>query len=354
MSENATTPDAAADLMTAALNGQPTNDAHLFKPSQAGAAAGTPAEPKPATQTPAEPENPIKKLLGVQPDPPPGSQDPADQRKPRVFDGLPEDMHDLFQNMSRKSYEALYPLIKELLPLKDHADKLKTLPDMEKELGELRQSRWADHPNAYQLTEEYQAATEKLSDLNEIEAHFAEQLDAFNAGAKEVELLVIQDGKLTTKKVPVDASTARTLNTEYFAAQAEKSRIKQSLAQLKEQHSGRWSSHKSKLGELKTALFGDYVKVLEKPAKEQLARFPAYFRNSPEAELLANAVAMVTLAGKALQKTATQSQAAALNNNAATQAPPTRDGLQPGAGKSGGPQYSEQEYKLLKAQGMLG
>lgn len=356
MNEMQTGTPAAAEAMTAALEGRATSgDEHV------STAAPTPAtQTPPAAQTP--PDDPVAALLGVQTQTPPQTppeQDETERRaghKPRVFDGIPEELHDHLKNMNRAAYNTLYPLLKELLPLREHQEKLGKLPDIEKELEELRGHRWADHPEAYRLTEEYQQTTGTLELLGEIEQHFANQIDALAAGAKEVELLQPDaNGNLVPHKVPVTPQTQRMLNAEYFAAQQRKSQLTQNLAQLKEKHSARWGTHKEKIGEIGKMLFGQYSKLLEKPAQEQLAKFPAYFRNTPEAQLLANAIVLVTLGGKAMQKLVAEKSAVAANKTAATQAPPTRDGVQPAAGKPvTSQQFSEAEYKQLRSSGMLG
>lgn len=344
--------DNAASMMTAALEGRPTtNDEHLI-PDARQPVAKAPEQPEQTTE-----QNPIAALLGAE-NGAEETQETAEQKtglKPRVFDGLPEEFHEHLKNMNRKAYEVIYPLLKELLPLRDHKDKLAKLPDLEKEVGELRDHRWADHPEAYRLTDEYQETTGHLETLTNIEQHFAAQIDALAAGAKEVELLTVVDGQLVPQKTPVGPQTQRMLNAEYFAAQQRKSQLTQNLAVLKEKHAARWGTHKSTIGELEKTLFGQYTKMLEKPANEQLAKFPAYFRNTPEARLLANAIALVTLGGKAIQKMVAEKSAVAANKTAQTQAPPTRDGVQPIAGKAAaGQAFSMEEYKNLRSSGMLG
>lgn len=313
------------------------------------------AQPKPAAtpaQTPAKDgdEDYLKSLLEGKTAVQPGAENEG--RKPRDYTGLDEAEKKLFANMSREAYEKLYPTYLEHKELVQYKDKIPKITEIEKARDEALAQRWYDHPNAFQLDERYSKAQEQIGQVAGIYDHFAKQLDAVNAGAKEVVMLDIVNGKVVQLKQPVDASTQRRLIEEMTAARSEQAKIEASLSEVKNDHNRVYGSHRQNVEKLTEQLVGKYKSILEKPASEELAKFPAYFRKEPVAPLVANLLALVNLTGKALEKQLAQKPARDANAAAATMAPPSRDQV-PAAVTGGKPKYSATEFKQLQEQGLV-
>lgn len=309
------------------------------------------AKPDPAAPTQAkEEEDHLKSLLEGKASVTASGE--PEGRKPRDYTGLDEAEKKLFANMSREAYERLYPAYLEHKELVPYKDKIPKIQEIEKARDEALAQRWYDHPNAFQLDDRYAKAQGEIQQVAGIYDHFAKQLDAVNAGAKEVTMLDFQNGRLVQVKQPVDASTQRRLIEEMNAARSEQSKLEASLSEVKNDHSRVYGSHRQNVEKLTEQLVGKYKTILEGPAKAELEKFPAYFRKEPVAPLVANLIALVTLTGKALEKQLAQKPARDANAAAANLAPPSRDAT-PAPVTGGKPKYSAAEFKQLQEQGLV-
>lgn len=321
-----------ADLAGASLPSQQTQPKPAETPAAKPAAAPAPA---------AAPQDPIKGIF-------------ARAKETRDLSGLDEEEAEIFQNMAKKGYERLLPIYKEYKSLAPHKDKLSKLPELEKELTDLRSSRWYDHPNAYQLTPEYEKAQNQIAALDNVYNHFAKQLDALESGAKTVQLLRLnpQTKQLESYEAPVDASTRRVLTEELTAARSTQQSVQSQIEALKGSHSQRYSTHRSNLENLRKTLTGEYQDVIKDRAAKELAKLPGYFQADPMGPIAADLIALVQMAGEAIAKMQAEMPGKQANAKAAQQAPPTRDGVTPSAPmpKSA---YSAEEFKLLQSQGMV-
>lgn len=348
-------PTDSTNAMLAALTGdapttQTADDIPIPTETPAQTKPTAPAAKTTVTETPKEEEDYLKSLLEGKATVQPGTE--AEGRKPRDYTGLDEKERKIFANMSREAYEDLYPKYLEYKDLAPHKDKIPKITELEKARDEALAQRWFDHPNAFQLDERYSKAQDQINQVSGIYDHFARQLDAVNAGAKEVVMLDIVNGKFVQVKQPVDASTQRRLIEEMSAAKSEQTKLEASLAEVKNDHNRVYGSHRQNVEKLTDQLVGKYKSILEKPANEELAKFPAYFRKDPVAPLVANLIALVTLTGKALEKQIAQKPARDANAAAAQLAPPTRDQV-PAAVTGGKPKYSAAEFKQLQEQGLV-
>lgn len=346
-------PADSTNAMLAALTGespatQKTDDVPI--PAEAPTQPKPTAQPAPTQTQAKEEEDHLKSLLeGKATVTPPGE---PEGRKPRDYTGLDDREKKIFANMSREAYDDLYPKYLEYKDLAPHKDKIPKITELENERDEARAQRWYDHPNAFQLDDRYAKAQGEIQQVAGIYDHFAKQLDAVNAGAKEVVMLDVQNGRLVQVKQPVDASTQRRLIEEMNAARNEQTKLEASLSEVKNDHNRIYGSHRQNVEKLTDQLVGKYKTILEKPAAEELAKFPAYFRKEPVAPLVANLIALVTLTGKALEKQLAQKPARDANAAAAQLAPPSRDAT-PAPVTGVKPKYSATEFKQLQEQGLV-
>lgn len=346
-------PQDSTNAMLAALTGESSTPAAKTTddvpiPTEAPAPKPTAKPAEPATVK--EEEDHLKSLLeGKATVAAPGE---PEGRKPRDYTGLDDREKKIFANMSREAYDDLYPKYLEYKDLAPHKDKIPKITELEKARDEAMAQRWYDHPNAFQLDERYAKAQSHMAQTASIYDHFAKQLDAINAGAKEVVMLDVVNGQLVPLKQPVDASTQRRLIEEMTAAKSEHAKLEASLAEVKNEHSRVYGTHRQNVEKLTDQLVGKYKSILDKPAAEELAKFPAYFRKDPVAPLVANLIALVTMTGKALEKQLAQKPARDANASAAQLAPPTRDQV-PAAVTGGKPRYSTAEFKQLQEQGLV-
>lgn len=273
-------------------------------------------------------------------------------KAPRNLEGLSEEEAHVFQNMSLKAYNFLYPKYKQMQELLPQADKLKKLPEIETELNELRQSRWSDHPEAYRLSEEYTQLNQRLSTVSQLESHFKDQLKAIRSGAKEITMYQVdEDGGLRPVKVPVQPDTEVEVMAEWQGAIRSREQLASQVGSLKDSHAQRFSGYKSALDKIHE-MYKPFDKVLKDRVEKELARLPAFIRSRPEAALSAKAIALVTLAGEAMDKAQKKAPAVAANQRAATQAPPSRDSITVNTGGAS-PMYSNEEYARLKAERLI-
>ena len=156
---------------------------------------------------------------------------------------------------------------------------------------------------------------------------------------------------LETFKTSVTPQLRADLIRRLAVSQNDISRIRSELDSLKGKHSARWKGYNDTLSGIYKQHFEPHAAMLKPFYDKILEGFPPWFRNRPEARLLASSLASNQFIEKkyASQLAAagnTQRQAAAKQS-----AGPTQDELQQGATGTAKPakSYSDEEYARVKA-----
>lgn len=303
------------------------------------AAPATPPPQKPATPPapPAASKSPFERVAGKR------------SVEARKFDGLTPEEVEIFKKMGNEAYDYLYP--------KFIAQKNGTNPDvtakmaqLEKDLAEARNYRYADHEEGYTLTQEYREVQEQVTLAENIANHWQSQLAAVQGGAKEVEMLVQTDNGISVRKVPVTPQIQADLIRRIGIANNDVQSIRGQIEQLKAQHNTRHGGFNKALEGIYGEHFGPHEKLLEKDIKAALERMPKWFQHRPEAKLLAAALASNQYFANIIESLQGQGAANKLLEGAAQSGGPTQGELRQEVGKpvTGGLTYSDAEYERVR------
>jgi len=303
------------------------------------ATPAAPAKAAPAdSQKPAAPKSPFERVSA--------RQAAVEARK---FEGLTPEETEIFKKMSNDAYNYLYPkFIAQKAPAGDEVTK--QLAQVQKDLEEARNFRFADHEEGYTLTKEYREIQEQASIADNILNHWQAQLAAVQGGAKEVEMLVQTDTGIGVRKVPVTPAIQADLIRRISVANNDAQTIRQQIDHLRQQHSTRYGGFNKALSDIYTEHFGPHEKLLKKGMDSALARIPAWFRHRPEAKLLAAALASNEYFAEIIESLQGQGQAQQLLDGAAKSGGPTQGELRQEVGTSKNTmQVSDEEYNRIRA-----
>ncbi len=315
-----------------------------------------PEPPSPGQQPPAVPSaDPAQRQQAAATEP----QKPALARAlakklERDFTGLSDEDRKVFESMSNEAYTKLFPIYKEYMQLAPHKDKLAKLPDLEKERDEALKARWSDHPESYTLNEDYRKAQGQLELVSQIEEVFEDAMVTLqDPAARSVTIVVMgENGKLQRKEVPITPEVRRQVLMEYNGAKEARSKVQATLNETKTRHADTHQKYVAGIQNLHKTLFGAYDKVLGDRPAAHLKSFPAALRARPEGQLLASALALIDIAGEALDKQQVTTAASAANATAVAGAPPSRETMLP-AGTKPKNGYSAEEYENFRRNGWI-
>ena len=339
---SAPTTEPVSEAAIAALIGgdiEETTQSGQRQVTKPAAPAATPA-PKPAATTaqPATSKSPFERV---------GNRQAAE---PRKFDGLTPEETEIFKKMSNDAYNYLYP---KFIEQKNGGspDITAKMTQLEKDLAEARNYRYADHEEGYTLTPEYRDVQEQASLAENIANHWQNQLAAVQGGAKEVEMLVQTDTGIGVRKVPVTPQIQADLIRRIGIANNDVQSIRSQIEQLKVQHSSRHGGFNKALEGIYSEHFGPHEKILKKDLDEALSRMPKWFQHRPEAKLLAAALASNQYFAGIIESLQGQGAANKLLEGAAKSGGPTQGELRQEVGKpaNGSLTYSEEEYNRVRS-----
>jgi len=290
---NAGTPETADGLEQAS----DAQIASLLGTTEKAIATPKPAAPEPATKTVSE----AKPIATPTPTPvkPKNAVELAEARlaskraQARNLEGFTEEQQKLLRHMPNETWAFVEPLLRQSQQAAQLGDLPKKYEELEKTLGEVKHYRYADHPEAYKLEEEY-AVPERFSNIvKSMQNEYRVQLGAVRGGAKTIQLpqLNEQGAVVGYQTYQVTPTTADELLERIQQATIDQQQLSAQMDAVKAKHTDRWKSHDAKLNQIFDAEFKPHDKILGPIAKEILATFPKYFARTTEAKLMAYSLA---------------------------------------------------------------
>lgn len=278
----------------------------------------------------------------------------------RNLDGYTPKEQKILRQMSNDTWKFVEPLLAKARTAVTQPDEAssKKISELEKQLSEFKHYRYADHPEAYQLDEEYRTISKLQTTLNQVGQHYQQQLAMVRGGAKVVAMPQFdQQGNVVgLQNFQVTPTTADDILMRLQMIQGDQQTLEQQIGQVKARHAERWKSHDATLGQIYDENFKPHENVLKPLADKHLAAFPAYFRNTVEARLLANSLASGELLAKALETQRATSTVDTARKAAATANGPTNSELETGptGGKSKSPDLTQEQFvaKYLRGVGI--
>ena len=339
------------DSMTGLASSAGTAD-NLPQASDAEIAAliGAPAPeepPKPATPAaPAKPATPAAPAASPQePTRPVGR--PAQKRD---YTGLEPDEIEIFEKMGNKSFDKLLPIYLAHKKGQPPADVQTKLSEYEKQLAEANDRKWWDHEDAYKLSPEYNEAVETASTAAAVADHWAQQLVEVDNGAKECVMLRAGQNGIETFKVAVTPQTRADLIRRLTQSQQDVARVRAGLDEVKQKHTSRWKGYSDTLSGIYDQHFKPHQELLKPFYNKIIEGFPAWFRNRPEARLLASSLASNQLIEQKYAAQLGQQKTAAQQQRAKQSSGPTQEELQQGTSTpASSTTYTEEEYNRIRS-----
>lgn len=273
-------------------------------------------------------------------------------RPSRTLDGLDEEEKDLFNNMSRKAYDKLYPWY---LKAKPYISELDQIPALKEKLATLeaaaktpKEASYFDHEDSYLLSQSYRDGLVERNRLTNLASFWEDQLVAIEEGKPFVGLQQTADGGLQ-QTAPIDPSPrakAQVLSIlqEVRTAQAQQ---QAKLEAIKAESKQSYSRYKDGLTNAHKTIFGKYEAVLKPAAEKELEKFPEFVRGRPEVQSLAYALALINHIVKTDAANQKSSVAADANRRNGQVAGPTMKEITTSPRPA--PVADEQEYKSFKA-----
>jgi hypothetical protein len=227
----------------------------------------------------------------------------------RDFAGMDEEETKIFKSMSNEAYSKLRPIY-DAYKKAGGAFDAKKLEELQNEIEEHKKFRLHEHPEAYQLSEDYKEYTKFENAIAAAHQHWVTQLELAESGGKIRDLVKSPSGGLmpspneleVTPQVKAAIIQYITKTSQDLAkVQAEKERIASS-------YKSQFSEYEKAINNIHSSLFGKHEQVLKETAEKYLKKFPAYVRHKPENKLVAYALATVEL-GAADKETIQKQQA---------------------------------------------
>lgn len=265
----------------------------------------------------------------------------------RNYEGLdPEDV-EVFKSMSNSAYAKLRPMFD---AIKKAGLKLEDFPKISEELNQHRNFRFAEHPRAFELSEEYESGRTLVNNISTVNGYWKQQLAELRAN-KPVSLLTRDANGNLIPGPPQPATPAieAQIIQELSQTSADLIQAKNELNNLASTFKNNHKQYSDTLGKVHTDLFGKIETVLKPKAEEYLQRFPSFARNKPEVRLAAYALAALVSGSAQKQAAATQAAAKTAAAAAASAGGPTTSQVTAGATREIG-QATDAEYKDFKAR----
>lgn len=268
---------------------------------------------QPQGQQPAAPQSPLARL---------------GKKAERDYSGFTDEEIAYFKKMGNDTFDWIAPIYRKYKSGQPPEDVTSKLTDYEKRLKEAEERQWFDHPDSYQLSDEYRQAQQTYGEAQAVAQHWQQQLVAVDGGAKEYTgLRYDANGQIVTVKVPVTPATRADLIQRMQVAQSDVATVRQEMEAVKGTHSKRYGTYKGTLEEIYEKNFKPHEAVLKKHYDKIIEGFPAWFRNRPEARLLAASLASNEVITEHYNGQAGTQAATQIFQNASASAGPTKAAL---------------------------
>lgn len=269
----------------------------------------------------------------------------------RSYEGLDPDEAEVFRGMSNPAYNKLRPIYDAMKKAGLKPDDLSKLSD---ELTQHRQYKFADHPRAFELSEEYESGRQLVNNISIVNNHWKQQLAELRAN-KPVSLLTrdangnLIPGPPQPATPQIEAHIIQSLSQTAADLVQANNEVASLANSYKENHKRYYDT----LGKVHTDLFGKIEAVLKPKAEEYLQRFPAFTRHKPEVRMAAFALAALVHGNSQKQAEATAQAAKSAASAAANAGGPSNSQVTAGATRESN-QTSDAEYKDFKARYGIG
>lgn len=207
---------------------------------------------------------------------------PQNRQNQRDYSGLSDEERDMFQRMSNRGYQKLYPLYLESRNWQTWKTEKENL---QKQLEELRNSSFYEDENAYQVTPEYQQLSQTVSKLSGEAEFWKEQLANIENGQPFSYLHQDPNGQITVKG-PVTEYNQGSARAQIIGALTNANALMQNYsAQLNsysQKYKTGYESAKKSLQDVEAKIFaGADMKKLDAEAEKKLKMFPSSIRSIP-------------------------------------------------------------------------
>lgn len=214
------------------------------------------------------------------------------KKQERDYTGMTDEEIAYFKKMGNDTFDWIAPIYRKYKSGQPPEDVTKKLTEYETQLKEANERQWFDHPDAYQLSDEYRQSQAVYQEAQAVAQHWQQQLVAVDGGAKEYAGLQYDaQGRIVTVKVPVTPASRADLIQRMQVAQSDIATTQQELEAAKGTHGKRYGGYKSTMEEIYNKNFKPHEAVLKKHYDKIIEGFPAWFRSRPEARLLASSLA---------------------------------------------------------------
>lgn len=305
----------------------------------------TPTPAPPAALAATIPPNPLDDAIAV-------ITKPA--RKPRDYSGIPDEDRPLFEKMANESFAKIAPIYREYLANKD---KFTKLPDLEKELTELRERtakppRYFDHEQSYLLDQSYREGLAARAQTERVRTFWSKQLENIEAGQPFHTLSQDAQGQYVVS-APIETASPQhkafilqqimQANQEYAGHEAK-------LQQIINDTKSTYSNYQSSLEQAFNTMFGKHLDALKPHAEKNMEILPPQFRNSREGQLAVYAVTALQLLTQQMKAQQQQQTVTAANNRASKIVGPTAEDFEAPVPPPANNAYDPKLEKLLKAE----
>jgi len=338
-------PDETAPTSTQEANFNPATDTEIANllsyepppskpasnPTQTSTSASnqTPASNQ-TIQPPAKQEEKVEQTIEQE------NESPLDKiaraKTVRDLSDIPPEHQKLFRAMSNEAFDYFKPLYMKLQGL--DIDKVKEEQEQyKKQVDELSKSRFYDHPDAYTLSEDYQALNNAMSVINQHQTFYERQLAAAEEG-KPVSFIE-RDSKgtfIVGQPVQVTPQVKAQLQQQLIRLATDAQRGEIELGQLRKSYAESYKGYENSLSGIFNQLFGKHKDTLKSAAEKQIQSFPPHLRNRQEGQLLAYAMAAMqhVLAFKKAEQTKAAGEK--IGREVSSTAGPTADKLNTSSG----------------------
>lgn len=223
----------------------------------------------------------------------------------RDYSEFSDDEKGLFKRMSNEAFNKLKPVYLEHKALKSQLEETnKKLEEAQKGIVKLPDNYY-EHPQGFILTPDFMSAQSDVNRAEQVFNHWSSQLEKVREGAKEIELLgVDQNGNFTiTSKIPADTTAEIKLQSYFNFAQQQLMNAQASVHSLARNHTTRYTSELNTLKDYEKRAFAAFEDPknkanLEPLVKSTLEVLPPAFRANPLATMVSKALVTIShLAG---------------------------------------------------------
>lgn len=240
----------------------------------------------------------------------------------RKFEGLEDDEKELFDQMSTKAYEKVYPAYLKSKKLEKEYEQLQS---KNKELAEVS---FYDQDGAWEIIPEYKQLSQAVSSVNgeqnfwqnklaEIEQTLANP-DPEVVKAARISLLHDYDekGNPIMKDYPITYNTKAQVLTALNKATVLSNDYTNRLNNLQGSFKDKHSNYIKGLNSVRDELFQGYdMPKISKLSEKKLEKFPTFVRSRPEVQLLAQGWVLIDALVHLLNKNRTANTTTQMRNN---------------------------------------